>query len=400
MDESQHGASSSQLPGQSCLLRGYPVWQHFCRTFSSATRSSTRAAEPEGTAGDASNATRAPTVTRSFVTAAIAPIRQERIAHGWAGHQLHNGARVGITVATSDAGGEPRGVSCFTDIEKIKRRLGTQLVHMQKNSIGIEKDDYGGEYLKFGHASGAGRYKKADAWVLPSHDEHMEAVATVFALMLPLLRFGALCLEQAGAQPDDCQFSLLRRQVERMGLDVSAHHCPPSFVVRGLVSSPPCGAHCDPDLDAPQVFVYMDHPDRDAPQGRAPASQLGVASGMLGGLTVELPTDNSTAAHSAVTGVVCNPRRNLHFTIDEEQGNQKLLSLVRVIFYHNDRTSRAKPAKVLSRPSGELKARPPFTCPKCEVTVVQSPHVNPEHWLHHFDAAVDQALGVPWTCGC
>jgi hypothetical protein len=251
-----------------------------------------------------------------------------------------------------------------------------------------------------GYASEAGRHQPAGAWILPSHDSHMEAasVAGVFALMPPLLRFGAVCLRQAGAEPDGCQFSLLYRQVKRMGLDVSAHHCPPSFVVRGLLGSSPCGAHCDPDRDEPQVFVYMDHPYRNVPSGQAPASQLGVASSRQGGLTVEFPTDNSTAAYGAVTGVVCNPRQNLHFTIDEEKGNRCALSLVRVIFYHNQRTAIAG-ADVISFPSGPLRARPPLTCPAC-ARHVQSPHVNPEHWMHHFDAAVDRARGVVWTCGC
>ena len=123
---------------------------------------------------------------------------------------------------------------------------------------------------------------------------------------------------QAGAQQDDCNFSMLYRQVKRRGLDVSTHHCPPSFVVRGLVDSQPCGAHCDPDRDGSQVFVYLDHSERNSAEGHAPASQIGVASGTLGGLTVELPTDNSTAAQRVVTGVVCNPRHNLHFTINED----------------------------------------------------------------------------------
>jgi hypothetical protein len=109
------------------------------------------------------------------------------------------------------------------------------------------------------------------------------------------------------------------------------------------------------------------------------------------------PSANSTAPYGAVTGVVCNPRRNLHFTIDEGVGSPGALSLVRVIFYHSLRTASAR--KVLSYPSGKLRERAELVCPACEARV-PSPHTDPAHWVQHFDAAVDRARGVAWTCGC
>jgi hypothetical protein len=341
---------------------------------------------------------RAPIVSRAFATTVIATRRQRRFYNGSVRHLLHGHAPVGFTIASACHYTAVAGLrTYYHDIEQVRRRLGAHLVHMQHAKQAIESDNYGGTYLKFGHASGAGQYQPADAWILPSHDMHMEPVALVFALMPALQRFGAVCLRHAGAEPDGCQFSLLNRQVRRMGLDVSAHHSSPSFVVRGSVGSTPCGAHCDPDRDEPQVFVYMDHPHRNVPPGKAPASQLGVASGSHGGLTVELPTDNSTAPYRAVTGVVCNPSQNLHFTIDEGEGNKDALSLLRVIFYHNTRTAHA--SNILDYPSGPLKQRTSFTCPACRLRV-ESPHVNRAHWIHHFDAAVDRARGVTWTCGC
>ena len=118
----------------------------------------------------------------------------------------------------------------------------------------------------------------------------------------------------------------------------------------------------------------------------------------MGGLTVELPTDNSTAAHKVVTGVVCNPRHSLHFTIDEgRHPGEHAPSLVRFIFYHNERTARA--TDIQGYPSGELKERSPLTCNVCGVEV-QSPHIDPDNWLHHFDAACDTARGEAWNCGC
>ena len=155
---------------------------------------------------------------------------------------MQGGTTVGITV-------KPIEIGDAVGIEQIRQSLVTHLVGMQRDNIATEGDDYRGKYLKFGTASGAGKHMPADAWILPSHDEHMQRVATVYAWMPPLLRFGATCLRQAGAQQDDCNFSMLYRQVKRRGLDVSTHHCPPSFVVRGLVGSQPCGAHCDPDRD-------------------------------------------------------------------------------------------------------------------------------------------------------
>jgi hypothetical protein len=199
-------------------------------------------------------AVRAPVVRRAFVTAAIAPVQQPRFFNGSVTHMLDKDTPVGFTIASAHDLTPVAGLqTCYHDIAQIRRRLGAHLVDMQRNGHAVESDDYGGAYLKFGYASGAGTHQPAGAWILPSHDRYMDEVALVFALIPPLQRFAAECMRHAGAEPDGCEFSLLRRQVARMGLDASDHHSSPSFAIRGLVDSRPCGAHCDHDRDGPQV---------------------------------------------------------------------------------------------------------------------------------------------------
>ena len=130
-----------------------------------------------------------------------------------------------------------------------------------------------------------------------------------------------------------------------------------------------------------------------------------MAGGRRGGLTAEVTTDNSTADRRAVTGAVINPSRSLHYTIDEGEGDSNLLSLARFIFYHNKTLAR----RVAHRqdgmhhselhPAGPLRERDPLQCPACGM-VFPSPSRIRAVWVHHFDAAVDRARGVGWTCGC
>ena len=304
---------------------------------------------------------------------------------------------------TGCVSGDLELASCYEQMSGVQVKLCSKLeeMHTSKERVAVADDDYGGKYLKFGYAAGAGRSAPADAWLLRAHDTHMSEMAYVYAMMLPLQRFAAVCMRRAGAEPDACYFSLLRRQVERLGLPVSDYHCPPAWAVRGVMNSKPCGAHTDHDRDSPQVFIYMDHPRRDVSVGAAPNSVLGVAACETGGVTAEVSTDNSTSDVQAITGVVCNPRKSLHFTVEDDPGNVQSRALVRFLFYHNKRLADVaqKPHANIWTHTQHLMHRMPLQCPQCAF-VALSPTNDPSHWLHHWDAAVCSALGVEWNCGC
>lgn len=142
-------------------------------------------------------------------------------------------------------------------VERVRVPLADMLVQMQETGVAAEPDDYGGPYIKVGMACQQGRHKpqSADVWVLPCHDTHMDLLAHVYVLMLPLQQCAATVLRMAGEQAGRSEASLLKRTVARFGLDVSKFHCPPAFAVRGVLGLQPLGAHTDPDQDQQQVVL-------------------------------------------------------------------------------------------------------------------------------------------------
>ena len=163
-----------------------------------------------------------------------------------------------------------------------------------------------------------------------------------------------------------------------------------------------------------QAMLYLDHPDRRAEPHCAENSRVGVACRATGGSTAEVTSDNSTAGvtdtgvhyrRGVVSGIVINPKRQLHYTIDEEQGS-KGRDLARVIFYHQETLARAaaKPggANVQLSPAKRPLSRRPLTCCNCGF-IAEDPAIKPAHWVHHWDAAVDKAGGrggrpTRWRC--
>ena len=158
---------------------------------------------------------RAPIVTRVFMDSTIVPVRIQAFSSpGTVVRPLGPAAFASATCAMPTpygAAGSPL-TACFDAIEGVRVELVEHLADMQRRGVAVEPDDYGGQYVKFGVAAGEGRHRPADAWLLPVHDKHMEDVAKVFALMIPLLRFAAVCMRGAGAEPDDCSLSPFRRR--------------------------------------------------------------------------------------------------------------------------------------------------------------------------------------------